>query len=88
MGVVSGAALEAGGEVTGVVPFAMVAVGGEIDQVRGTKGAHVLLKEAGREKVRLVRFCYRCERGSLRVRRSVGGNCECSRFSDVHGRHA
>ena len=52
MGVVSGAALEAGGEVTGVVPFAMVAVGGEIDQVRGTKGAHVLLKEAGREKVR------------------------------------
>ena len=53
MGAVSRAVLEAGGEVKGVVPYAMVAVGGEVDAVKGTKAAHILLKEEGvRAKVR------------------------------------
>ena len=59
MGVVSGAHLEAGGSVTGIVPFAMVAIGGERDQVRGTKAAHVLLKEKGREQVSFSVYGFR-----------------------------
>ena len=57
MGTVSGAALAAGGEVTGVVPYAMVVAGGERGQV-GSAGAgadhatYVALTEKGREKVR------------------------------------
>ncbi len=51
MGTVSGAALDAGGAVTGVVPYAMVAAGGEVDQVTGNKATYVALKENGREKV-------------------------------------
>lgn len=54
MGVVSGAALEKGGKVTGVVPYAMVAAGGEAEQMKGTsesKGATVALDEHGREAV-------------------------------------
>lgn len=47
MGVVSGATLDAGGQVTGVVPEAMIISGGEGDP----KG--VILNEAGREKVRI-----------------------------------
>lgn len=35
MGVVSGAALEAGGSVTGVIPYAMVVSGGEREQTAG-----------------------------------------------------
>ena len=35
MGVVSGAVIEAGGHVTGVIPFAMVAAGGEKEQADG-----------------------------------------------------
>lgn len=52
MGAVSGAVLDAGGEVTGVVPYAMVAAGGEVDQTKGKRGPAVLLKEKGRERVR------------------------------------
>lgn len=56
MGAVSGAVLDAGGDVTGVTPYAMVAAGGEADQKSGARGAHVQLKETGREKVRRQRF--------------------------------
>lgn len=35
MGVVSGAVLEAGGTVTGVIPYAMVVSGGEKEQTAG-----------------------------------------------------
>ncbi len=54
MGAVSGAVLDAGGDVTGVVPYAMVAVGGEVDQTKGHHAPHILLKEKGREKVCLA----------------------------------
>ncbi|KAJ7273048.1 hypothetical protein C8J57DRAFT_1063276 [Mycena rebaudengoi] len=49
MGAVSGAALERGGKVTGVVPYAMVAAGGE--QEKGEAVVTVELNEAGREKI-------------------------------------
>ena len=56
MGVVSSTVLEHGGDVTGVVPFAMVAAGGERDKAQSTPEApsvsHVL-SEKGREKVGL-----------------------------------
>ena len=52
MGAVSGAALEAGGDVAGVVPYAMVAAGGEVDQSKGIHAPHIALREKGREKVR------------------------------------
>ncbi|KAI0373261.1 hypothetical protein BV20DRAFT_1104084 [Pilatotrama ljubarskyi] len=51
MGAVSGAVLEAGGDVTGVTPFAMIAAGGEIDQSKGIHKPHIQVKEKGREKV-------------------------------------
>lgn len=54
MGVVSGAALEKGGKVTGVVPYAMIAAGGEAEQLEGTeksRAAKIALIERGREKV-------------------------------------
>ncbi|KAH8834084.1 hypothetical protein DL96DRAFT_1579391 [Flagelloscypha sp. PMI_526] len=59
MGVVSLAALEAGGKVTGVVPYAMVAAGGEKPQVTGdvafdTKNQKIELDEAGREGVETI----------------------------------
>ena len=55
MGLVSGAALEGGGNVTGIVPLAMVAAGGEgdrgeADSPEGDK-VNVILNEKGREKV-------------------------------------
>ena len=52
MGAVSGAVLEAGGDVTGVVPYAMAAAGGEVDQTQGNRLPPIQLKEKGREKVR------------------------------------
>lgn len=57
MGLVSGAVLEGGGDVTGVVPVAMVAAGGE-GNTSGAGGSskedkvNVILNEKGREKVR------------------------------------
>ncbi|EJF62650.1 hypothetical protein BD309DRAFT_984780 [Dichomitus squalens] len=54
MGAVSGAVLDAGGQVTGVVPYAMVAAGGEVEQTKGTHTPHVQLKEKGREKAEVV----------------------------------
>ena len=35
MGIVSGAVIEAGGQVTGILPYAMVAAGGEKEQAEG-----------------------------------------------------
>ncbi|KAJ7460932.1 hypothetical protein B0H11DRAFT_2057457 [Mycena galericulata] len=49
MGVVSGAVLERGGKVTGIVPYAMVAAGGESEKVKS--GVSVILDEAGREQI-------------------------------------
>ncbi|KZT70187.1 hypothetical protein DAEQUDRAFT_764927 [Daedalea quercina L-15889] len=54
MGEVSGAVLESGGDVTGIVPYAMVAAGGEVDQTQGKRGPSVLLEEKGRERVNTV----------------------------------
>ncbi|KAI0831700.1 hypothetical protein BC628DRAFT_1407337 [Trametes gibbosa] len=51
MGIVSGAALEGGGDVLGVIPFAMVAAGGEVEQTKDVHKPHIQLKEKGREKV-------------------------------------
>ncbi|TFK87914.1 hypothetical protein K466DRAFT_615416 [Polyporus arcularius HHB13444] len=69
MGAVSGAVLDAGGDVTGVVPYAMVAVGGEVDQTKGHHAPHILLKEKGREKV-VVNSMH--ERKAEMARRSCG----------------
>jgi hypothetical protein len=52
MGVVSGAVLEHGGKVTGIVPYAMTIAGGESEKV-GSR-VDVQLNEAGREKVRIL----------------------------------
>ncbi|KAJ7915541.1 hypothetical protein B0H13DRAFT_2000153 [Mycena leptocephala] len=49
MGVVSGAVLEHGGKVTGIVPYAMTIAGGESEKV-GSR-VDVQLNEAGREKI-------------------------------------
>lgn len=51
MGVVSGAALERGGKVIGIIPSAMVAGGGERDKFNTCDNATVRLDEAGREAV-------------------------------------
>ena len=53
MGIVSGAVLEAGGDVVGVIPHAMLAAGGEGERVpeKGTPSVFVKLEEAGRENV-------------------------------------
>ncbi|KAF9501156.1 hypothetical protein BDN71DRAFT_1426796 [Pleurotus eryngii] len=48
MGVVSGAALEKGGKVTGVVPYPMLVAGGEQDKTSPSK---IRLNEKGKEKI-------------------------------------
>ena len=56
MGTVSGAALAAGGQVTGIIPYAIVAAGGERGQDGGADHATYValrLTEKGRERVRL-----------------------------------
>ncbi|KAF9052672.1 hypothetical protein BJ165DRAFT_785699 [Panaeolus papilionaceus] len=53
MGVVSAAALQAGGNVVGVVPYAMVAAGGE-GEGREKDSSKVYLDESGRENVRTI----------------------------------
>ncbi|KAF8163180.1 hypothetical protein B0H34DRAFT_672244 [Crassisporium funariophilum] len=52
MGIISGAVLQGGGEVVGVVPRAMVAAGGEDEKVRNP--TKVYLNEAGRDKVETI----------------------------------
>ncbi|KAF4604212.1 hypothetical protein EYR40_001395 [Pleurotus pulmonarius] len=49
MGVVSGAALEKGGKVTGVVPYPMLVAGGEQDKTASP--SKIRLNEKGREKI-------------------------------------
>ena len=53
MGIVSGAALDAGGDVVGVIPHVMLASGGEGDRVpgNGCSSVFVKLREEGREMV-------------------------------------
>lgn len=51
MGVVSGAALEKGGKVTGVVPYPMLVAGGEQDKTSPSK---IRLNEKGREKIETI----------------------------------
>lgn len=53
MGIVSGAVLEAGGDVVGVIPHAMLAAGGEGERVseKDTPSFFIKLEEAGRENV-------------------------------------
>lgn len=53
MGVVSGSVLEKGGKVIGVIPQAMVAVGGEKDKL-DDGDPRVFLEEIGRETVCIV----------------------------------
>ena len=55
MGIISGAVLEGGGEVTGVLPYAMIAAGGEGDKSGGKGGTteksiHYVLNEVGSGK--------------------------------------
>lgn len=64
MGIVSGTALEAGADVVGVTPYAMVAAGGEKEQTKSVHKPHIQIKEKGREKVSArVRACS-CARGT------------------------
>ena len=58
MGIVSGSVLEAGGDVVGVIPHAMLAAGGEGERVseNGTPSVLVKLEEAGRERVGVTGF--------------------------------
>jgi len=60
MGIVSGAALDAGGDVIGVTPYAMFASGGEGERVceNGSPSIFVKLGEAGRERVGVIYFHY------------------------------
>ncbi|KAJ7491230.1 hypothetical protein FB451DRAFT_1222471 [Mycena latifolia] len=51
MGVISGAVLERGGKVTGIVPYAMVVAGGESEKV---DSVNVNLNEAGREEIESI----------------------------------
>ncbi|KAJ7043086.1 hypothetical protein C8F04DRAFT_1073636 [Mycena alexandri] len=70
MGIVSGAVLERGGKVTGIVPYAMVAAGGE--GVKASSQVNVVLDEAGREKIEHVVVDSMHERKVEMARRSAG----------------
>ncbi|KAJ7702206.1 hypothetical protein B0H17DRAFT_1043179 [Mycena rosella] len=69
MGVVSGAVLERGGKVTGIVPYAMVAAGGESEKVNSV---NVTLDEVGREKIEHVVVDSMHERKVEMARRVAG----------------
>ena len=80
MGLISGAVLQGGGKVTGVIPSAMVRAGGEGDKGVSVPGAlngkedeiYVVLEEKGRENVCFV-LVFRGFRHLLRVvQRSAG----------------
>ena len=76
MGAVSGAVLNAGGDVTGIVPYAMVAAGGEVDQTKGIHAPHVQLKEKGRERVRSLTVSIGTGFLTRLLWYRLGGNCE------------
>ncbi|KAI0062008.1 hypothetical protein BV25DRAFT_1825875 [Artomyces pyxidatus] len=73
MGVVSGSVLEHGGKVTGVIPSAMLAAGGE-GQAGGELNStlHVKLNEAGREEVETIVVHSMHERKVEMARRAGG----------------
>ncbi|CCM05794.1 uncharacterized protein FIBRA_08027 [Fibroporia radiculosa] len=73
MGVVSGSVLNTGGDVTGIVPYAMVAAGGEVDQIKGERhGPSIVLQEKGRERVNNIIVNSMHERKLELARRSCG----------------
>lgn len=78
MGEVSGAVLDAGGDVTGIVPYAMVSAGGEVDQTKGVHAPHVQLKEKGRERVCSLVYTsvHELEPKLPLDLHPLGGNCE------------
>ncbi|GBE84564.1 LOG family protein [Sparassis crispa] len=73
MGIVSGAVLEKGGRVTGVVPYAMVAAGGEGGKVEeADHGSKVILNEAGREQTEVILVSSMHDRKMLMAKRAGG----------------
>jgi len=74
MGIVSGSVLEAGGDVVGVIPHAMLAAGGEGERVseKGPPSIFVKLEEAGRENMEWVVVNSMHERKVEMARRSCG----------------
>lgn len=56
MGIVSSAVLGSGGDVVGVIPYAILAAGGEEARVNGDGSTSLSIKseEGGREKVGVV----------------------------------
>jgi len=72
MGIISGAVLEGGGEVTGVVPWAMIKAGGEGDkgvgvekvEARGRLYTLCLMRRGGRRSIRSLST--RCMNGKLK----------------------
>jgi len=74
MGIVSAAALGAGGDVVGVIPHAMLAAGGEGERVstNGTPSIFVTLEEEGRERMEWVIVDSMHERKVEMARRSCG----------------
>jgi len=79
MGIISGAVLEGGGEVIGVVPWAMIKTGGEgdkgvgVENVEAKKEAlYVMLDERGREKVNTIIVDSMHER-KIEMAKRVGG---------------
>ena len=76
MGRVSGAVLEKGGRVTGIIPHAMLAAGGEHDKITSKDSgeklggeAPVRLDEEGREGIETVRALLRANANKLNLPR-------------------
>lgn len=74
MGIVSGTALDAGGDVVGVIPRAILAAGGEGERVSGDGSVPLFVKstENGRERVELIVVDSMHERKVEMARRSCG----------------
>jgi predicted Rossmann-fold nucleotide-binding protein len=74
MGVVSGAAIQAGGEVTGVIPYAFIAAGGEADKTgeQGTSEARAAAAESKDDRVRTIIVDSMHERKIEMTKRSCG----------------
>jgi hypothetical protein len=58
MGLVSGAVLDGGGQVVGIVPRAMVAAGGEGAKINGSLASYAILNEPGRETVCSITYFF------------------------------
>jgi len=76
MGIVSNSVLEAGGRVTGVMPYAMVAAGGERDKTAsskdGTNGIDLRVEEDKRDKLETIIVNSMHER-KVEMAKRVGG---------------